>query len=93
MERPSWLTADPAITARTGISVTLGVFETLEHDESAALTANDALSLSGEGTQFSVGSEHPGLIETEGSGGASSMLTPPASAMLESPLRSERTAS
>ena len=51
-----------------GISVTLGVFEALEHDESAALTANDSLSLSGEGTQFSVGSEHPGLIETEGSG-------------------------
>ena len=51
-----------------GIAVTLGVFETLEHDESAALAANDSLSLCGEGTQFAVGSEHPGLVETEGSG-------------------------
>ena len=86
--RPSWLTAEPRITARIAVAVRERVGEPLEHDHAAALAADEAVGGGVERLAAPVRRQHPPASRTAAmASGERITLTPPASARSHSPAR------
>ena len=84
---PSWLTAEPRITARIRSPSASRVGQALEHDDAAALGAHEAVGRGVAELAAAVGRHHLVLRQRDGHLRASIRLTPPASARLHSPAR------
>ena len=87
VERPSWLTAVPRMTARTGSPSASASGEPLEHDDRRALAAHEAVGRASNALQRPSGAITPHFAMATVGSGESTRLTPPARARSQSPLR------